>query len=151
MLRVAVLTAVLALSLAPIANADVYKYKDDKGNVQYTDRPQVLPAERLNIQSQRTDMVALENRTDAEQKSLTDTDKARQQSQKAKADEKKNSESAAEGKVEACNNARKDYLSRMNAQRLFEEQSNGERRYLTDKEIEASRASAKAAMDALCN
>jgi hypothetical protein len=147
----ALVGSLVAMLLAPIANADVYKYKDEKGNVQYTDRPVALPAERVNIQSQRTDVVAMENRETAEQKAAADRDKGRQQSQKAKGDEKKNSETSTEGKAEACNTARKDYLARMNAQRLLEEQANGERRYLTDKEIDASRNAAKTAMDAVCN
>jgi hypothetical protein len=42
-------------------------------------------------------------------------------------------------------------VARMNAQRLFEEQKNGERRYLTDKELDAARSAAKQVMDTFCN
>ena len=43
------LTAATAVFVAGPVAADVYKFKDDKGNVLYTDKPSTLPAERLNI------------------------------------------------------------------------------------------------------
>ena len=52
------LTLTTATLAAGTAAADVYKYKDEKGNIQYTDKPPQLPAERLNVKSQRTDLVA---------------------------------------------------------------------------------------------
>jgi hypothetical protein len=137
--------------MASASAADVYKYKDEKGNIQYTDRPLTLPAERINIQSQRTDVVELQERTNDETKAAADQDKARQQADKVKTDQKKATVATAEGKAEACNKARQDYLSRMNAQRLFEQLPNGDRRYLESAEIDATRAAAKTAMDALCN
>jgi hypothetical protein len=139
------------LLLASAAHADVYKYKDEKGNIQYTDRPLTLPAERLNIQSQRTDVVEIQERADEEPKATADRDKARQQADKAKAEQKKTQAANTEGKAELCAKAQQDYLKRMNAQRLYEDQSNGDRRYLTDAELDATRASAKTAMDTLCN
>ena len=147
MLRATFYTLCAGLLLASAASADVYKYKDEKGNIQYTDRPLSLPAERLNIQLQRTDVVQLEDRTNEDANATAEREKARQQASKAKADKVANTE----GKAEACNKARQDYLGRMNAQRLYEDQPDGKRRYLTDTELEASRVSAKTAMDALCN
>jgi hypothetical protein len=151
MLRTAIYTVSAALAFASIAQADVYKYTDEKGNVQYTDRPLTLPAERLSVSSQHSDVVALEERTNDDTKALLDRDKARQQADKAKADQKKSAAIESEGKAEACNKARQDYLTRMNSQRLFETQPNGERRYFSSQEMDATRASAKQAMDALCN
>ena len=151
MLRSTFFTVCAGLLLASAASADVYKYTDEKGNVQYTDRPAKLPAERLNIQSQRTDVVELDERTNDDASSVADRDKARQQADKAKTEKKKSAEANTEGKAEACNKARQDYLNRMNAQRLYEDLPNGERRYLTDAELDSSRSSAKTAMDALCN
>ena len=67
MLRTLLSITVTALALHALpAAADVYKYKDDQGNVLYTDKPQTLPAERLNVQSQRTDTVAVQARAEAE-------------------------------------------------------------------------------------
>jgi hypothetical protein len=147
MLRATIYTVCVGLTLASAANADVYKYKDEKGNILYTDRPLHLPAERLSVQTQRTDMVELENRTNEENKAMAARERSTQQDDKAKADQQK----AIEGKAEACNKARQDYLARMNAQRVYEDMADGTRRYLTEAELAVTRNSAKTAMDALCN
>jgi hypothetical protein len=151
MLRPAISTVCAVLLLASVANADVYKYTDEKGNIQYTDRPLTLPAQRLSVSSQRTDVVDVQERPADDAKALADREKARQQADKAKAEQQNAAEIAAAAKADACNKARTDYLGRMGAQRIWEPQANGERRYLTDAEVEASRASAKQAMDTLCN
>jgi flagellar biosynthesis GTPase FlhF len=151
MLRTAIYTVSAALVFASIAQADVYKYTDEKGNVQYTDRPLTLPAERLSILSQHSDVVELQERSDDDAKSLADRDKARQQADKAKAEKKQSSASASEAKTEACNKARQDYVSRMSSQKLYEQGPNGERTYLSAAEIDAARATAKQLMDNMCN
>src|SRR4051794_12202384 len=48
--------------LAYGAHADVYKYKDENGTVLYTDKPQFLPAERLSIKSENSNIVDLDKR-----------------------------------------------------------------------------------------
>jgi hypothetical protein len=151
MLRVSLAVLSVGLGLVSMgAVADVYRYKDPSGNVIYTDRPEVLPAERLKVQAQRATENA-EEAQDDDAAALAERDKARSEALKSQADKKKAAESNAASKVEACNKARQDYLNRMNAQRLYEDQPNGERRYLDDKQLDAARASAKQAMDALCN
>jgi uncharacterized protein DUF4124 len=151
MLRV-LIPVVLSASmlLAVQAHADVYKYTDDKGNIQYTDKPATLPAERLNVQSQKTDLVALQARQLEEQQRTSATNQARQQANTQRADERKASETAATDKAEQCKKARERYDSYMNSQRLYESLPDGERRYLSDAELDAARASAKASMDVLC-
>jgi hypothetical protein len=147
MLRSVLLSFAACVLLAGATYADVYKYTDEKGKVLYTDKPQFLPAEKLSIKSDSTNIVDLDERNDEETATQTTRDTARKETAENAADKKK----VKEGKAEACAQARKDYLARMNAQRLYEEGSKGERRYLTDKELESSRATAKQAMDALCN
>lgn len=147
------LRAVTALAItltAASAIADVYKYTDANGNVQYTDTPQTLPAQRLNVQSQRTDTVALSKRLEEENKRNTENAKARQNTTSQAADQKQAEQLSATDKAERCAKARERYDKYMNSQRLYEE-SNGERRYLSDVELDAARASAKASMDTLCN
>ena len=146
MLRTAVLTLGLAVLVGVSAQADVYRYKDEKGNIQYTDRPQTLPAERISVQTSRTDTVDLERPAPAESKPA-----ATPAAPQSAGDKRKAQQTDAASKVEACNKARQDYLSRMNAPRLYEEDAKGERRYLDDKQIDAARAAAKQAMDTLCN
>jgi hypothetical protein len=150
MLRTAffVLTAMLSMHIA--AAADVYKYVDEKGNVQYTDKPLKLPAERLNVQSQRTDVVSIEERKADESNSAT-SDKARQTTEKQEAAKREAAEVFEANRIDACNKARADYLSRMGNGRIYEVQPNGERRYLDSAELDVARTAAKEAMDSLCN
>jgi len=155
MLRVATISACFSvcagLLLATTAMADVFKFVDEKGQVQYTDRPQKLPAERLNIISQRTDLVELEQREDAESKAMAEREKARQKNQKAGDEQKKTAATNESSKAEACAKAREDYRVRTTNWRLFEEQPDGQRRYLDGPEVDAARDQAKKAMDELCN
>lgn len=144
------LTLAAATLAAGTAVADVYKYKDAKGNVQYTDKPPSLPAERLNVQSQRTDVVAAQERSQAAVNRVNGNSQpagtGNQENRKPAA----SAADAAKDKSDACNKARDRYDSYMNSQKLYEPGKDGERRYLSDAELDAARASAKASMEVLC-
>ena len=144
------LTAAAATLAAGTVAADVYKFKDDQGNVLYTDKPSTLPAERLNIQSQKTDTVAVQTRAQEELKRLQDADKVSQQASAQNKDQQQASQLTATQKAEQCGKAKQRYDSYMNSQRLFEQGADGQRRYLSDSELDAARASAKASMDVMC-
>jgi hypothetical protein len=153
MLRTALLptlTLVACGLAAPAAQADVYKYTDEKGNVQYTDKPRTLPAQRLDVKTQKTDVVAVQARQDEEMKRMQESDKARREGAAAKADDKAAAQLTAKDKAERCVKARERYDSYMASQRLYETLPNDERRYLTSEELDAARAAAKASMDTLC-
>jgi hypothetical protein len=143
-------TAASAWLAAGSAAADVYKFKDEQGNVLYTDKPATLPAERLNIQSQKTDTVAVQTRQQDELKRLQDADKATQQASSSARDQQAAAQSSETPKADQCAKARQRYESYMNSQRLYEQGADGQRRYLTDAELTAARASAKASMDVMC-
>ncbi len=144
-------TAAIAWLTAGPAAADVYKFKDEQGNVLYTDKPATLPAERLNIQSQKTDTVAVQTRQQDELKRLQDADKATQQaSSGAPRAQQPAAQPSETSKADQCAKARQRYESYMNSQRLYEQGADGQRRYLADDELTAARASAKASMDVMC-
>lgn len=151
MLRSALTITFTALVLAAgSARADVYKFTDDKGNVLYTDKPATLPAERLNIQSNKTDIVAVQARQEAEIKRMQEADRARQQSSTQQADQRAAQELTAKDKAERCTRARERYDNYMNSQRLYQTDEKGERRYLDSAELDAARNSAKVSMEELC-
>ncbi|HKS55218.1 MAG TPA: DUF4124 domain-containing protein [Steroidobacteraceae bacterium] len=145
-----VLTAATAAFAAGQAAADVYKFKDDRGNVLYTDKPATLPAERLNIQSQKTDTVAVQTRAEEEAKRQQEADKANQQAAGQNKDQQQATQLTATQKAEQCTKARQRYDTYMNSQRLYQQSGDGERKYLSDEELNAARASAKASMDVMC-
>jgi len=143
------LLAVLTMAAVPTV-ADVYRYVDANGEVQYTDRPQTLPAERLNIESRRTDVVALNERRQAEQEQAAKDEESRQAALANAADQRAAKQLTAKEKAEQCIQARERYGKYATSHRLYEDLGNGERRYLSDAEIDAARDGAKRAMEELC-
>jgi hypothetical protein len=148
------LIAAFALSLLAVSasQADVYRFVDNKGQVQYTDRPETLPAELLaKIKSQRTDNSALADRVAADLKARDAAAKTQEASDKASTDGKKAAQSTAADKAERCTKARERYDGVMNAQRIYSTDDKGERTYMDDKQTDQARASAKQMMDTWCN
>ncbi|WP_129776142.1 DUF4124 domain-containing protein [Peristeroidobacter soli] len=149
MIRPVLLLTLAAVLAAGTAAADVYKYKDEKGNIQYTDKPPSLPAERLNVQSQRTDVIAAQERSQAAIQAANPS-APRPAAGNSPADQKAATETTAKDKADRCIKARERYDKYMNSPKLYEAGKDGERRYLTDTELDAARASAKASMDVMC-
>lgn len=146
MLRPVLITALVYTLFGAFAHADVYRFTDEKGQVQYTDKPKLLPAERLQVRSQRTDVVGAQERVEAGDATVKEAaGKAA-----AQADIKQASELNAKDKVERCVKARERYDQYMNSQRLYKTLPNGEREYLTDAELDAARAAAKTSMEEFC-
>jgi hypothetical protein len=141
--------AAAAFAAGPVA-ADVYKFKDDHGNVLYTDKPSTLPAERLNIQSQKTDVVSVQARVQEETKRQQEADRASQQAAQNGQQPASAPATTPDGKADGCTKARERYNQYMISHRLYEALPDGQRRYLSDAEIDAARASAKASMDVMC-
>jgi tRNA splicing endonuclease len=142
----AILTLMAVLLVVGAAQAsEVYKSTDAKGNTTYTDRPEVLPAEKVNVKTQQTDTVEARKRYEDEMKSMAaDDQKSASQDTFVAA--------TAEDKAKRCKDARARYESYMNARRLFEPgATEGERRYLSSEEIDATRADAKKTMDEFCS
>ncbi|HEX2493258.1 MAG TPA: DUF4124 domain-containing protein [Steroidobacter sp.] len=150
MLRSLIILSLVASATASQAVADVYKFKDEQGNILYTDKPTTLPAERLNVQSQKTDVVAVQSRQEAELKRLQENSRTHNESANQRSERQNAEQLTAKDKAERCVKARERYDSYMASQRLYEEQPNGERRFLSSEEIDGARASAKSAMDAMC-
>lgn len=125
--------------------SEVYKSKDTKGTTVYTDRPEVLPAEKVNVKTQQTDVVEARKRYDEDMKNMAADDQRSAGQQATDA-------ATADDKTKRCKDARDHYQSLMTARRLYEPGSTeAERRYLSDAEIDAARADAKKLMDDFCS
>jgi hypothetical protein len=72
----------LVLTLGVAEASDVFMTKDAQGHPIYTDRPEQLPAERLNVKSNTTDTVEVQKRYEAEMKQLESTGAANDDTQK---------------------------------------------------------------------
>ena len=145
------ITAATAWLAAGPAAADVYKFKDDKGNVLYTDKPATLPAERLNIQSQKTDTVAVQTRQQEELKRLQDADQASQQASQRRP-------GSAAGRADERDPEGRPVRQGAPALRQLHEFAAAlssrvptvSAAISSDAELTAARASAKASMDVMC-
>ena len=147
----AVLAIAAVLGTATPVAAEVFVTKDDQGRPIYTDRPDRLPAEKLNVATQRTDVVAVQNRYQEQQKANAEADKAATDAARQSREGRQATESNAADKAKRCQDARDRYQTVMTSQRLYEQGATAdERRYLTSEEIDSARADAKKLMDEFC-
>jgi hypothetical protein len=130
--------------------SEVYKEKDARGNTVYTDRPEALPAERLNVKTQQTDTVEAKKRYDDAMKGYAQASQSSADAAAAAA-KAKAGQPTEEDLAKRCQDAKARYQSYMNAQRLYEPgPTEGSRRYLSDAELDAAREFARKSMDAAC-
>lgn len=145
-------TLALALLLAAGAQAgDVYVTKDAQGHPIYTDTPATIPAQKVGIASASTDPATVQKRYADQMKQYAAEDASASKAAAGADDPAKAKQLSAEDKAKRCAEARQRYQSYMDAHRLYEDGPDGQRRYLTSEEIDASRASAKQVMDQFCS
>jgi Domain of unknown function (DUF4124) len=139
------------LVLGSAQASEVFVTKDAQGRPIYTDRPESLPAQRVSVASQSTDTVEVQRQYDERMKSYAEADKAKAEASKQAAEGKQSREISAADKAKRCLDARARYEQVMTAQRLYEPgATEGERRYLDDKEIDLAREHSKKVMDEFC-
>jgi thiol:disulfide interchange protein len=147
-----VASLVTSVAVSSIAQAaDVFVTKDAQGRPIYTDRPDALPAQKVNITTKKTDTVEAQRAYDEKMKAYSATEKAEAKSSQQAAEAKQAKELTATDKAKRCQDARANYQDMMNARRLYEPgATEGERRYLDSNEIDEARANAKQLMDQFC-
>ena len=150
MQRLLLLVAALMV-LATAHASEVFVTKDAQGRPIYTDRPESLPAQKVNIATKQTDTVEVQRQYDEKMKSYTDADKAKAEAAKKSVDSQQAQELSAADKAKRCQESRERYQNMMNARRLYEPGSTeADRRYLDSNEIDAARENAKKVMDEFC-
>ena len=147
------LTLLVAMLVAGGAQAsDVFKTTDSSGRPVYTDRPATLPAERLDVRTQTTDKVEVQQRYDEQMRNYATTEQAQAKQNASAKDAAQAAELSATAKAKRCEDARQRYEQYMNARRLYEPgATENDRRYLTDAEIDAAREKALQVMNTFCN
>ena len=150
MARLILLVASLAVLVTAQAS-EVFKTRDAQGNIVYTDRPESLPAQKVNVATRSTDNVEVQREYDEKMQANAASEAAKADAAKQAAEAKQARELTAADKAKRCVEARTRYEQVMTAQRLYEPgEKEGERRYLSSKEIDEARASTKKAMDEFC-
>ena len=139
------------LVLGSAQASEVFVTKDAQGRPIYTDRPESLPAQKVNVATKQTDTVEIQRQYDEKMKSYAEADKVKAEASKQAAEGKQAREISAADKAKRCLDARARYEQVMTAQRLYEPgATEGERRYLDDKEIDLAREHSKKVMDEFC-
>jgi len=145
------IVAALLLVLGVAQASDVFMTKDAQGRPVYTDRPDTLPAQRLDVKSASTDTVEVQRRSAEQEKQMFEANKASEAAAKTANENKAASAAMNADRAKHCQETRDHYLQLMNAQRLYEsDEPDGERRYLTDAELDKAREDAKKVMDEFC-
>ena len=149
MLRPIVLTALIASGLCSVAQADVYRWVDDKGQPHYSDR--WVPGSEL-ISSSKPRAASPSSSAPDPSKAVA----AANQSTDTKAAAEKN---AAAAKADAsklrdqqCKEAKDRYQKAIESRRIYKEPKPGDtdRSYMSDAETDAYRAQARADVTDAC-
>ena len=135
------LTPLVAMLVAGGAHAsEVFKTTDSKGQPVYTDRPATLPAEKLDVRTQTTDKVEVQQRYDEQMKDLPRRTRRRPPTTRTPPTRQQASELSATAKVKRCEEARQRYESYMNARRLYEQGASEDGTTLSDGRRDRRRA-----------
>ena len=149
-MRPTMLLLAMALLAGPADAGDVYVSRDAKGNAIYTDTPQTIPAQKLDVRSASSDPAQVQARYDEQMKRYAADDAADAKAAATAANAKKAAALTAEDRAKRCEQARQRYDATMQSYHLYVIGPDGERRYLDSAEIDATRADAKKVMDELC-
>jgi uncharacterized protein DUF4124 len=150
-MRLTLAAATLAFTVATAAHADVYRYVDGQGRVQYSDK--WVPGSELIKSSDRTrassQAAAAQSRAAEQNKMAVSNDRlAAQQAQENAANAVR--QDLAATRNEQCKTAKERYEKSIQARRLFKMGKDGERQYLTDKEADEQRLQARMDMQSVC-
>lgn len=149
--RIALACLAATLACATTHASEVFVTKDAQGRPVYTDRPDSLPAERVNVATKQTDVVEAQSRYQQDMAKYQQADKAATDAAKKAADARQAADLSATDKAKRCQDARTNYQNLMNARRIYEPGSKPEeRRYLDSAEMDATRENARKLMDDLC-
>ncbi len=150
-----ILVLLLAGALCSMAFAsEIYRWTDPNGNVHYDDRPLSPDSERLDIRSRSTDTarvqaMALALTSQRIQRAEEEAaEKAKRLAGQPSPDEAK---AQAQEKDERCRQYRADLERMMRSRRLYQMDENGERNYLNEEEMAASRARVQAQVEDYCS
>jgi hypothetical protein len=157
-IRTAVKTAgILLLATAmtgTVAAAEIYKWVDADGNVQYGDRPSGAQSEvQLQIASQPTDPARIEAQTTAR---LEQQAAASEAAREAAANEppgptEEELRTEARERAEKCTMYRARLEKFVQSRRLYREDANGERVYLDEAETQAARDNVQHQVEEYCS
>lgn len=142
-------TMTLALSSAAVAG-DIYKWVDENGNVHYGDKPVSTQSERMAINSRPTDTTRVAAQTQARIQARTEAREAEAEAAANGPSEEELQAQAAERR-QACERSRADMQRLVTSRRIYREDESGERVYLDESEMQATRQRVEDQISEFCS
>ncbi|TLZ43938.1 MAG: DUF4124 domain-containing protein [Gammaproteobacteria bacterium] len=141
MSRLLPITALILAGALNIARADVYRWTDEQGVTHYSD--QWVPGSVL-IKTVKPHPVTFDTSArSAEQKSLTAGNNRVSSELSDQANARAVQQDVAKAREVLCKNAKDRYMRAIQSRRVFKEDKNGEREYLSDAAADAYREQAR--------
>jgi hypothetical protein len=145
----AVTASLPSSSAASAGDTQIYKTVDAQGNVVYTDQPPSAKSQKSSVKYHEPSAQDLA-RVEQQRKATEAAESERVQQAAASNLAQAQQDRAQKEKQARCDNARNNYNSLRDANRVFQLDPQGNRVYLTDAEAEAKRTAARKAMEAAC-
>jgi hypothetical protein len=136
----------LACVIGPAQADQVYRSVDAQGHVTYSDRPNSSAAQKTDVTVQQADPAEAQRLAKERQMLKAEDD----QRKKQQASDDKAKAQQDHDKQTRCQVARDHYNSVKDAGRVYKLDSNGNRVFLTDAEVEANREAARQVMTTAC-
>jgi Domain of unknown function (DUF4124) len=141
-----------ALLCGIVQAGDVYKYVDEHGNTMYTDRPMpgavkvasgVVRPPEATARSYAAQQTASNQQLSASNQKISQS----QDDSRVAASVAKDLEAS---RLERCKKAREDYENSINHRRLYRQDKDGNKVFLSDAELSQERIDARKNVDAIC-
>ena len=153
-MRHSTILAVVAvvLTCAAVQAGDVYKYTDERGNTMYTDRP--MPG-AIKVSSGAVRPPEVTDRNYAAQQAGNNQQLAASNQRLAQGQADSRAAATVAKDLEAsraarCKQARDNYNTTITSRRLYSDDKDGKRTYLSDSQIAAERLQAAKAVESIC-
>lgn len=150
--RPASIAALLTVFLiGPVSASDIYKWTDEDGNVHFGDRPTgELPTERLTIASNPTNRAAVREQNSAQAEARADARKAKEEAAAA-APTREELQAEEDEHNQRCAALRQRMQKLVQSRRIYREDESGERVYLDESEMAATRADVEQQISEHCS
>lgn len=155
-----IIISLLITGLLPIlVQADLYKWKDKTGRINYTDMPPPANVKAENVKAKLVIVTPAQIKAvDKDGKIVIENEKKLDQDaskrQQSAEDQKKLDEQKAEQqkmKEVYCRTARQNLAALANGGRIYKTKDNGEREYMSDDDINQGKQSAQQGINKYCN
>jgi hypothetical protein len=144
------LALLLLLAMAGTASGQIYKWTDEDGNVHFTDKPVAEEAERVAIQSKRTDaakvQAQVQARADAAAKAAEEEAAATPQGPT-----EEELQARLEERAKKCATYRERLQRFVQSRRIYREDEAGERVYLSEEEMQEAREKVENQVQEYCD